>query len=133
MSDTGQCDGEWVHNECDRHPLHFWVFIFGLVIPDRHLEASLIEKEDFVVRLLLPLFFAISGLRMDVRAINYSSRWVPLVLVIVLACAEKVAGTLVVALFYKMPFKEWFTISKQSSQCYNKTKKKHEGDREDAR
>ncbi|KAJ8617472.1 hypothetical protein MRB53_013658 [Persea americana] len=89
----------------------FGAFVFGLVIPNGHLGASLIEKlEDFVAGLLLPLFFAISGLRTDVRAINDASRWVPLLLVIVLACVGKVVGTLVVALFYKMPFREGFSL-----------------------
>ena len=84
----------------------FRTFMFGLVIPNGHFGASLIKKLDFVAGLLLPLFFAISGLRTDVRAINKALRWVPLLRVIVLACAGKVVGTLIVALFYKMPSRE---------------------------
>ncbi|AQK94502.1 Cation/H(+) antiporter 15 [Zea mays] len=42
----------------------FGAFVYGLVIPSGQLGVVLIEKlEDFVTGLLLPLFFAISGLR----------------------------------------------------------------------
>ncbi|KAF9619325.1 hypothetical protein IFM89_006512 [Coptis chinensis] len=44
----------------------FGAFVFGLIIPNGPLGTTLIEKlEDFVITLLLPLFFAISGLRTD--------------------------------------------------------------------
>lgn len=89
----------------------FGAFVFGLVIPNGHLGASLIEKlEDFVAGLLLPLFFAVSGLRTDVSTITALSTWGYLILVIVLSCAGKVVGTLVIALFYDMPFREGFSL-----------------------
>lgn len=85
----------------------FGAFVFGLVIPNGQLGITLIEKlEDFVSGLLLPLFFAISGLKTDVTKINGALTWGALFLVIVLACAGKIAGTLVVAMFYQMPLRE---------------------------
>ncbi|KAG8374740.1 hypothetical protein BUALT_Bualt10G0027300 [Buddleja alternifolia] len=89
----------------------FGAFVFGLVIPNGPLGVTLIERlEDFVSGLLLPLFFAISGLKTDVTAIDGFVTWALLALVIVLACAGKIAGTLVVTMFYKMPFYEGLTL-----------------------
>lgn len=89
----------------------FGAFVFGLIIPNGPLGVTLIEKlEDFVSGLLLPLFFAISGLKTDVTTIRGPTTWMYLILVIVLACAGKVAGTLLVAMYYKMPFREGVTL-----------------------
>ncbi|KAJ8769137.1 hypothetical protein K2173_000912 [Erythroxylum novogranatense] len=82
----------------------FGAFVFGLVIPNGPLGVTLIEKlEDFVSGLLLPLFFAMSGLKTDISSINKASTWGILTLVIILGTAGKVAGTMIVTLFYKMP------------------------------
>lgn len=89
----------------------FGAFIFGLVIPNGPLGVTLIERlEDFVSGLLLPLFFALSGLKTSVGAINGADTWGILALVIILACAGKVAGTLLVALLYQMPFYDGVTL-----------------------
>ncbi|XP_073133085.1 cation/H(+) antiporter 15 [Henckelia pumila] len=89
----------------------FGAFVFGLVVPNGPLGVTLIEKlEDFVSGLLLPLFFAISGLKTDITLISGVKTWATLGLVIVLACAGKIAGTLLVALYYKMPFYEGLTL-----------------------
>ncbi|KAL3497466.1 hypothetical protein ACH5RR_040198 [Cinchona calisaya] len=89
----------------------FGAFVFGLVIPNGPLGLTLIERlEDFVSGLLLPLFFAISGLKTEVRTIQGAGTWGILFLVIILACAGKIAGTLLIALYYKMPFYEGLTL-----------------------
>ncbi|CAI9272206.1 unnamed protein product [Lactuca saligna] len=89
----------------------FGAFIFGLVIPNGPLGVTLIERlEDFVSGLLLPLFFALSGLKTSIGAINGADTWGILALVIILACAGKVAGTLLVALLYQMPFYDGVTL-----------------------
>ncbi|CAI9095892.1 OLC1v1031922C1 [Oldenlandia corymbosa var. corymbosa] len=89
----------------------FGAFVFGLVIPNGPLGLTLIERlEDFVSGLLLPLFFAISGLKTEIGTIRGVGTWGILFLVIVLSCAGKVAGTLLVALYYKMPFYEGLTL-----------------------
>ncbi|KAI3686171.1 hypothetical protein L1987_79844 [Smallanthus sonchifolius] len=89
----------------------FGAFIFGLVIPNGPLGVTLIERlEDFVSGLLLPLFFAISGLKTSIGAINGADTWGILALVIILACAGKVAGTLLVALLYQIPFYDGVTL-----------------------
>ncbi|KAI3711023.1 hypothetical protein L2E82_40825 [Cichorium intybus] len=89
----------------------FGAFIFGLVIPNGPLGVTLIERlEDFVSGLLLPLFFAISGLKTSIGSIDGADTWGILALVIVLSCAGKVAGTLLVALLYQMPFYDGVTL-----------------------
>ncbi|KAK1313786.1 Cation/H(+) antiporter 15 [Acorus calamus] len=89
----------------------FGAFIFGLVIPNGPLGTALIEKlEDFVSGILLPLFFAISGLRTNLAAITNPRTACFLVLVILVAGAAKIAGTLLVALFYSMPFREGLSL-----------------------
>ncbi|KAL3639033.1 Cation/H(+) antiporter 15 [Castilleja foliolosa] len=89
----------------------FGAFVFGLVIPNGPLGVTLIERlEDFVSGLLLPLFFAISGLKTNIASIKGFGTWMILAVVIVLACAGKIAGTLLVTLYYKIPFYEGLTL-----------------------
>ncbi|XP_010273345.1 PREDICTED: cation/H(+) antiporter 15-like [Nelumbo nucifera] len=89
----------------------FGAFVFGLVIPNGPLGAALIEKlEDFVSGLLLPLFFAISGLRTDIASIHGSSTWAVLMVIIALGCAGKVFGTALVAFFYDMPIRDGIAL-----------------------
>ncbi|KAF9591631.1 hypothetical protein IFM89_005212 [Coptis chinensis] len=89
----------------------FGAFVFGLIIPNGPLGTALIEKlEDFVTTMLLPLFFAINGLRTDLRAIKNAKTCVILLIIIFLACVGKIGGTLLVALYYEMPFHEGLAL-----------------------
>ncbi|XP_044469104.1 cation/H(+) antiporter 15-like [Mangifera indica] len=89
----------------------FGAFVFGLVIPNGPLGLTLIEKlEDFVSGLLLPLFFAMSGLKTDIVAIKGTFTWGILLLVTILASAGKIFGTVIVALIYQMPIHEGVTL-----------------------
>ncbi|KAE8716434.1 Cation/H(+) antiporter 20 [Hibiscus syriacus] len=86
----------------------FGAFIFGLTIPkEGDFAEKLIERiEDFVSGLLLPLYFASSGLKTDVAKIKGGKAWGLLALVISTACAGKIIGTFAVALMFRMGFKE---------------------------
>ncbi|KAF5189515.1 Cation/H(+) antiporter like, partial [Thalictrum thalictroides] len=86
----------------------FGAFVFGLTIPkEGEFAGRLIERiEDFVSGLLLPLYFASSGLKTDVAKIQGAESWGLLVLVIFTACAGKILGTFVVALMHKIPPRE---------------------------
>ncbi|WCJ37822.1 cation/hydrogen exchanger 15 [Euphorbia peplus] len=89
----------------------FGAFVFGLVIPNGPLGVTLIEKlEDFVSGLLLPLFFAMSGLKTNINAIHGGTTWGILCLVILLGSAGKIVGTLIITLFYQMPIREGLTL-----------------------
>lgn len=90
----------------------FGAFVFGLTIPkDGPLARMLIEKiEDFVSGLLLPLYFASSGLKTNVASIHGATSWGLLGLVMVTACAGKILGTFFVAIAHKVPCREAMTL-----------------------
>ncbi|KAF6137655.1 hypothetical protein GIB67_001509 [Kingdonia uniflora] len=90
----------------------FGAFGFGLIIPKGPLATTLFEKlEDFVTTLLLPLYFSISELRTDISSVNGKGDYGFFIAIIVLACVGKVVGTLLIALYYKMPFREAFVLA----------------------
>ncbi|CAL9159237.1 unnamed protein product [Musa hybrid cultivar] len=82
----------------------FGAFVFGLTVPkDGEFAGILIERiEDFVSGLLLPLYFASSGLKTNVASIKGGKAWGLLALVISTACAGKIVGTFVVAVACRM-------------------------------
>lgn len=86
----------------------FGAFVVGIIMPkDGPFAGVLIEKiEDLVSGLLLPLYFASSGLKTNVATINGALSWGLLALVIFTACFGKIIGTLVVAMLCKVPYKE---------------------------
>ena len=89
----------------------FGAFVFGLTIPKGEFADRLIERiEDFVTGLLLPLYFASSGLKTDVAKISGARAWGLLVLVISTACAGKIIGTFVVAMMFLIPPRESLTL-----------------------
>lgn len=86
----------------------FGAFVFGLTIPKGGDFATRVIKriEDFVSGLLLPLYFASSGLKTNVTKIHGAEAWGLLVLVISTACAGKILGTFVVAMLCMIPVRE---------------------------
>lgn len=90
----------------------FGAFVFGLTIPKGGEFADrLIERmEDFVTGLLLPLYFASSGLKTDVAKIRGAKAWGLLGLVISTACAGKILGTFAVAMMFMIPARESLTL-----------------------
>ena len=93
------------------HPL-FGAFVFGLIVPKEGTFAQmLIEKiEDFVTVLMLPLFFASSGLKTNLGSINSAKSFGFLVLLVLIAGLGKISATVVVALSIKLPLKEAFAF-----------------------
>ena len=90
----------------------FGAFVFGLTIPkEGEFAGRLLERiEDFVSGLLLPLYFASSGLKTDVAKIRGAQAWGLLALVITVACVGKIVGTFVVAVSSKIPAREAATL-----------------------
>ncbi|XVE76343.1 hypothetical protein DITRI_Ditri12bG0164500 [Diplodiscus trichospermus] len=86
----------------------FGAFVFGLTIAkEGEFSERLIERiEDFVTGLLLPLFFASTGLKTNVAKVSGVKAWGLLMLVISTACAGKIIGTFTVALMFSMPVRE---------------------------
>ncbi|EAU68588.1 sodium/hydrogen exchanger [Stigmatella aurantiaca DW4/3-1] len=77
----------------------FGAFLFGAVIPkEGGLADALAERlEDVAVVLLLPIFFAYSGLRTQVGLLNSADAWAMCGLIILLACLGKFGGSAVAA------------------------------------
>jgi Kef-type K+ transport system membrane component KefB len=86
----------------------FGAFVFGLTVPKEGAFAGRVTArvEDLVSELLLPLYFASSGLKTDVATIRGGAAWGMLALVIGTACAGKIAGTFGVAMACGMSARE---------------------------
>ncbi|OEL31422.1 Cation/H(+) antiporter 20 [Dichanthelium oligosanthes] len=86
----------------------FGAFVFGLTVPKEGAFAGRVTArvEDLVAELLLPLYFASSGLKTDVATIRGGEAWGMLALVIGTACAGKIAGTFGVAMACGMSARE---------------------------
>jgi Kef-type K+ transport system membrane component KefB/nucleotide-binding universal stress UspA family protein len=86
----------------------FGAFLFGAIIPkEGGLAESLAEKlEDVAVVLLLPLFFAYSGLRTEIGLLSGASDWAMCGIIIVLACAGKFGGSALAARFTGLRWRE---------------------------
>jgi Kef-type K+ transport system membrane component KefB/nucleotide-binding universal stress UspA family protein len=77
----------------------FGAFLMGAVIPkEGGLAGALAEKlEDVAVVLLLPLFFAFSGLRTQVGLLSSGEMWAMCGLIILIACVGKFGGSALAA------------------------------------
>ncbi|XP_019102072.1 PREDICTED: cation/H(+) antiporter 20-like [Camelina sativa] len=90
----------------------FGAFVFGLIVPKNgSFSDQLVERiEDFVSGLLLPLYFASSGLKTDVNKINGAEAWGILALVISTACVGKIIGTFLMAMMCTISARESLTL-----------------------
>ncbi|XP_058778341.1 cation/H(+) antiporter 15-like isoform X2 [Vicia villosa] len=85
----------------------FGAFVYGLVIPNGPLAAAIIEKlEDFVSGLLLPLFYAISGLKTNVTLANGGRFWAFVFAIVPLTCLGKMVGTLFISILFDIPTRD---------------------------
>ncbi|WP_434384455.1 cation:proton antiporter domain-containing protein [Melittangium boletus] len=86
----------------------FGSFLFGAIIPkEGGLAEALAEKlEDVAVVLLLPLFFAFSGLRTQIGLLNTPENWAMCGLIILLACLGKFGGSALAARFTGSSWRE---------------------------
>ena len=77
----------------------FGCFLMGLIMPRRGgLTADVSERfESFVVLVLLPLFFVVTGLRTEVNALNRPELWAITVLLIAVAIVGKFVGAMLAA------------------------------------
>jgi len=77
----------------------FGAFIFGAIIPhDSRLARQVTERlEDVVVVLLLPAFFAFTGMRTQIGLIEGGEAWLAVALIILVACVGKFGGAFLAA------------------------------------
>lgn len=92
------------------HPM-IGAFIFGLIIPNEVLEATMVDKlEDFVLGILMPVYFVVCGIRTNIDVISDNTSWFTVGMVIVLACSVKLFSTVLVAMFSDLPVSEAIPI-----------------------
>jgi K+:H+ antiporter len=97
----------WMTETLGVHAL-FGAFLAGVVMP-RHNELSgeLSKKfEALIVVLLLPIYFALTGLRSSIFLINGSEMWVYCGVIILLAVAGKLGGSMLSARINGMSWRE---------------------------
>jgi Kef-type K+ transport system membrane component KefB len=77
----------------------FGAFIAGAVLPrSRSLRHNLTERlEEVSVSLLLPVFFALTGLRTNIGSLSDSTLWLTLGVVVLLAIVGKLFGSAIAA------------------------------------
>jgi Kef-type K+ transport system membrane component KefB len=86
----------------------FGAFLFGAVMPhDSLLARTLIEKmQDVVTILLLPAFFAFTGMRTQIGLVSGLSQWLMCGLIILVATLGKFGGTLAAARLTGMAWRQ---------------------------
>jgi nucleotide-binding universal stress UspA family protein len=77
----------------------FGAFLFGAVLPkDGGFGHALAEKlEDLVLVILLPLFFAFSGVRTQIGLVDSSGEWLMCGFIVFIACLGKFGGSAIAA------------------------------------
>lgn len=97
----------WVTELIGIHAL-FGAFLFGTILPkESGFAPALAEKfEDLVVVLLLPLFFAYSGLRTEIGLLDSAASWMTCGLIVLAACAGKFGGSAIAARITGLPWRE---------------------------
>lgn len=97
----------WITESLGVHAL-FGAFLAGVVMP-RHSELSreLSQKfEALIVVLLLPIYFALTGLRSSIFLINGARMWFYCAVIIVLAVVGKLGGSMLSARINGMSWRE---------------------------
>jgi Kef-type K+ transport system membrane component KefB len=79
----------------------FGAFLFGAIMPSRSRVASDLTHrlEGIVAVLFLPAFFAFTGMRTELHLIDGVQGWLLCALIILVACAGKIGGSVVGARF----------------------------------
>lgn len=85
----------------------FGAFLIGLVIPKGVLSERLTERlEDTVTVILVPLFFAYSGLRTEIGLVDTGAEWAMTGLITLVACLGKFGGSAIAARVTGMSWRE---------------------------
>ncbi|EYU61708.1 Cation:proton antiporter [Leptospira interrogans serovar Manilae] len=95
----------WITEAIGIHAL-FGAFLAGVVMPDKkELRNNLVEKiEDFSLTVLLPLFFAFTGLRTKFGLLSSSGLWPVFFLILFVAVLGKLGGS---AIASRLSGKSW--------------------------
>jgi Kef-type K+ transport system membrane component KefB len=90
----------------------FGAFLAGVVMPSTNrLRQVLKEKlETFSAAALLPLFFAFTGLRMQIGLLNDWHSWAMCALIVVVAIAGKLGASMLMARWTGMSWRDSFSL-----------------------
>ena len=90
----------------------FGAFITGLIMPAEIKLASpvKVKLEDFTSVLLLPIFFALTGLKTQFALLNSPYLWAIFALVLFVAVAGKLVGVVVAARVAKINWRDSFAL-----------------------
>jgi len=97
----------WITESLGVHAL-FGAFLAGIVMPRHHeLSKEIWQRcEALIVVLLLPLYFAFTGLRSSFLLITGAEMWFYSALIIALAVTGKLGGSMIAARFNGMSWRE---------------------------
>src|SRR2546425_5541490 len=96
----------WLTDRLGIHAL-FGAFLLGAVMPkDGRFRQAIGERLDGTIALLLPLFFALTGLRTSVRLLSGAVMWLDCLLIVAVAVAGKFGGAALSARLTGMPWRE---------------------------
>lgn len=90
----------------------FGAFLAGIVVPKKTAfrEALAIRLENFSTIILLPLFFALSGLRTQIGLLNDSTSWIVCGVIILVAISGKFVGSAAAARWSGSTWRESLAI-----------------------
>jgi Kef-type K+ transport system membrane component KefB len=90
----------------------FGAFLAGVVMPPATgIRSFLKDKlESFSSAALLPLFFAATGLRTEIRLLNDWSGWLMCFAIIIVAVTGKLGGSMLMARWTRMSWRDSFSI-----------------------
>ena len=97
----------WITETLGIHAL-FGAFLFGAILPrDREFVKAFIAKlEDLTVVLLLPLFFAFTGLRTNIGLLSEGILWLYCAAIILVAILGKLGGATLASRAFGMSWRE---------------------------
>ena len=86
----------------------FGAFLMGAIMPkgSKFVHTITEKLDDFTVVFLLPIFFAYTGLRTQIGALNSGTLWMYCGLIITVACAGKFGGSAVAARLCGLPWRD---------------------------
>jgi Kef-type K+ transport system membrane component KefB len=88
--------------------LLFGAFLMGAIMPkEKKFVRYILDRfETVAITMLLPLFFAFTGLRTNVGLVNGSEMWIYCGLIILVATVGKLGGSMVASWLAGMPVRE---------------------------
>jgi Kef-type K+ transport system membrane component KefB len=90
----------------------FGAFLFGVLVPADSAAARLLETRwrDLATVLLLPVFFALTGLRTSLGLVQGGDQWLWCLALVVAATVGKVGGTVLAARMTGMRRQDWWPL-----------------------